>query len=151
MGAFLVNGHEYSFASIRASLGSLTGDMISSIKYSDGLEPGKVLGGDGIPVGMTLGLYTAEASIALHTRRHCQQWIDSFNGSFYEVYFTLTVSYSETSVSPVITDTIPLCRVKKFSIDGSNSSSDAIAVPAELAVGGVILWNGKPGVKQRQY
>jgi len=150
MAQFLVNGHEYSFTSIRASFGTLTGDMISSISYSDGLDPGKVLGGDSTPIGMTRGNYEAEASVEFHTRRHFQTFIDSLGEAPYEKFFTLSVGYAESGVSPVIQDTIPLVRVTKASIDASKGSNDAIAVPVELAVGGVIQWNGKAHISQRQ-
>ena len=150
MAQFLVNGHEYSFTSIRASLGKLTGDNISSVSYSDGLDPGLVPGGDGTPIGMTRGTYESDASLEFHTRRHYQMFFDSLGPYPYEKFFTLSVAYSESNVSPVIEDTIPLCRIKKASIDASKGSNDPIAVPVELAVGGVILWNGKPGLSQRQ-
>ena len=150
MAQFEINGHEYSFTSIRASMGTLTGDMISSISYDDGLDPGKVLGSDSTPIGMTRGNYDANASMEFHTRRHFQRFLDSLGEFPYEKYFTLTVSYSESNATPVITDEIPMCRLKRASISGSKGSNDAIAVPVELAVGGVIKWNGKPAVSQRQ-
>jgi hypothetical protein len=147
---FEINGHEYSFTSIRCSAGKLTGDMISSISYSDGLDPGKVVGGDGIPIGMTRGTYEADASLEFHTRRIFQQWFESLGQYPYEVYFDISVAYAETGISPVIQDTIPRVRLKKASIDASKGGNDPIAVPVELAVGGVILWNGRPGASQRQ-
>lgn len=150
MAQFEVNGHEYSFTSIRASLGTLTGDMISSINYSDGLEPGIVMGGDGTPIGMTKGTYSPELSMEFHTRRKFQQFFDSLGPFPYEKYFTVSCAYAEDNVSPVIEDTIPLCRLKKSSVSSNKGSSDAVAIPIEIAVGGVILWNGKPAVSQRQ-
>lgn len=147
---FLVNGHEYSFTSIRAGMGKLKGDLLSSVNYSDGLDGGKVVGGDGTTIGVTKGPYEADSSLEFHTRRHFQEFFDSLGPYPYEVFFPLVISYSESNVTPVITDTIPLCRIKKSSVDASKGNNEAIPVKVELIVGGVILWNGKPGVSQRQ-
>jgi hypothetical protein len=147
--AFNVNGHEYSYASLRTSVGKLRGDYVSSIDYDDGLDGAVVKDGDGLPVGATKGEYEATASIEFHTRSHYQEFVDSLGDAPYEQFFTLTCSYSEKNISPVITDTIPRCRIKKPSVSAAKGSNEAIPVKVELLVAGIILWNGKSSVSKR--
>ena len=146
--AINVNGHEYAFTSIRTTLGSFKPGGLKAISYSETLEPGMVTADSSLPIGMTRGEASCEASITFATRRHYQEWVDSIiaaGQSPFETFFTITCVYSETNVSPVITDTIMNCRLKGASIDGSGT--DAIEVPCELAVLGdgksFIKWNGK--------
>jgi len=146
---FNVNGHEYSFSSLRISVGKLRGDMISNIDYDDQLDGAVVTDGDGNPVGATKGPYAGNASLEFHTRSHYQEFFDSLGDAPYEQFFTLTVSYSEKNVSPMITDTIRRCRIKKPSVSAGKGSNEAIPVKVELLVAGIILWNGKPGVSKR--
>jgi len=146
---FNTNGHEYSFSSLRTSVGKLRGDYISSIDYDDGLDGAVIKDSDGNPVGATKGEYEGTCSIEFHTRSHYQEFFDSLGDAPYEQFFTLTNSYSEKNVSPVITDTIPRCRIKKPSVSAAKGSNEAIPVKVELLVAGVILWNGKPGVSKR--
>lgn len=147
--AFNVNGHEYSYTSLRSSVGTLRGDYLSSIDYDDDLDGGVIKDSDGIPVGATKGEYTPSCSIEFHTRRHFQEFLDSLGTAPYEQFFTLTVSYSETNVTPVLTDTIPRCRIKKPSVSAAKGSNEAIPIKVELLVAGVILWNGVANVSRR--
>ena len=136
-----VNGHEYSFVSLSCSAGTqkLKG-LLKSINYSDSLEPGVVEGDSVQDQGFTRGKYKAECSLEFVTRRAYQEWLSSLGEGAYEQYFTMTVVYSETNVSPVITDKIINCRIKKPAVDASGT--DAIAVKVDLAVLTGIMWNG---------
>lgn len=134
-------GHEYSKVSIKSSAGPIRLRGLSKVAYSDGLEPGVVRDGDTPAiVGMTRGEYTAEASMDFATRRDYQDFVSQLGEGCYEQYFTLTHVYSERRITPIIKDVIPLCRIKKPSIDASGT--DAVGVSVELAVAGVIEWNG---------
>jgi hypothetical protein len=143
-----VNGHEYAFTSIRTTFGSFRPNALKSISYSETLEPGIVEADSPFPVGMTRGKASCEASISFATRRAYQEWIEdmiSQGQSPFETFFTITCVYSETNVSPVLTDTIMNCRLRSASIDASGT--DAVEVSCELSVlgdgKGFILWNGK--------
>lgn len=146
--AIEVNGHVYSFTSIRTTFGSFKPSALKAISYSETLEPGIVMADSSLPIGMTRGEASCEASITFATRKAYQEWVDSVIAAGqapYESFFTITCVYSETNISPVITDTIMNCRLKGASIDASGT--DAIEVPCELAVLGdgksFVLWNGK--------
>lgn len=143
-----VNGHEYSFTSIKSSLGTFKSKGLKSISYSDSLEPGAVEADTAQLAGATRGPYRAEASIEFATRRAYQEWIDSIGDGYMEKYFTITATYSETNVSPVITDKIINCRIKKPAVDASGT--DAVGVKVDLFVLTGIVWNGKKPIFDMQ-
>ncbi len=140
-----VNGHEYSFTSIKSSLGSFKPKSLKSISYKVTLEPGGVEADSALLVGATKGKASAEASLEFATRRAYQEWIDSIGNGFLEKYFTLTCVYSETNISPIITDRVINCRMKGPAIDASGT--DAVGVKVDLFVLGdgkqYITLNGK--------
>ena len=84
-------------------------------------------------------LYQTGFGFAKVPQNQRQKWSD-----FMEEYFTLTHVYSERNISPTITDIIPLCRIKKPSVDASGT--DAVPVKVDLAVLGVISWNGRKAI-----
>lgn len=135
------NGHEYSHVSVKTSAGPIKLTGRKSFSYSDGLEPGVVKADKIYPIGFTRGEYSAEASLEFATRRAYQLFLDQLGEGAYEQLLTFTHVYSERNISPTIKDVIPLCRIKKPSIDASQGS-DAIGVKVDLAVLGVIEWNG---------
>ena len=135
-----VNGHEYSFASAKISLGYFKPGALKSIDYSDSLEPGEVEGQGPQLEGMTRGKYRAECSLEFSTRRAYQEWINSIGHGFMEQYFTVTVSYAEYNISPIITDRIINCRIKKPAV--TNTGTDATPVKVDLVVLAGITWNG---------
>lgn len=143
-----VNGHEYSFTSIKSTLGTFKPKKLKSISYSDGLEPGEVEADTAQLAGATKGSYRAEASLEFATRRAYQEWIDSIGDGYMEKYFSITLTYSETNVSPVITDKIINCRIKKPAVDASGT--DAVGVKVDLFVLTGIIWNGKKPIFDMQ-
>ena len=140
-----VNGHEYSFTSIKSTLGTFKPKHVKSISYKVTLEPAPVEADSVLPVGATRGKGSAEASIEFATRRAAQEWIDSLGDGFLEKYFTWTLVYSETNISPVITDRIINARLKSTGIDASGT--EAVGTKFELFVLGdgeqLITFNGK--------
>lgn len=143
-----VNGHEYSFTSIKTTAGAFKVKKLKSIDYSDSLEPGIVEADEAQAVGATRGKYSAEASLEFATRRAYQEWINSLGEGAYEKYFTITLTYAETGVSPTITDKLINCRIKKPSV--SASGTDAVGVKVELFVLGGIIWNGVKPIHNMQ-
>jgi hypothetical protein len=143
-----VNGHEYAFTSIRTTFGSFKPSALKSISYSEKLTPGMVEADTSLPIGATRGKGEGSASIEFATRRAFQEWVDASiaaGRSPYEDFFTITCVYSETNISPVITDTVLNCRLVGPSIDASGT--DAVSVKCDLFVLGdgksFVLWNGK--------
>lgn len=143
-----VNGHVYSFTSVKQTLGTFKPKDVESIAYSDNLEPGGVEADSTQLVGATKGPYRADASIAFKTRKAYQEWIDSIGDGYMEKYISWTVSYSETNVSPVITDRIINFRIKKASVDASGT--DAVGVKVDLFVLTGIVWNGRKPIFDMQ-
>jgi hypothetical protein len=133
-------GHEYSAASIKHDASGLK-FRLKGCDYGDSLEPGEVEADTPWLVGLTRGKYRAKATLDFATRRDWDKFCAKFGEGLYEQFFTLTHVYSERLVTPTITDTIPLVRIK--SADVSASGTDGVGVKVECVVLGVMLWNGR--------
>ena len=147
--AFMVNGFDYSFTSLRISFGTLSGDMLESIDYDDKNPGGEVRDGGGFVVGATVGEYSATCSLTFRSREHYQKFVDSLSPYAYEQSFTINVMYAEDG-KPMISDTIPNCRLTGSKISAKRGS-EVISVSCEIEVHGIILWNGVPHRNQRTY
>ena len=135
-----VNGFEYSFASIELVVADVRYFGATSINYDDGLAPGMSKGTSTLPLGWTAGEWTGTGSIEFN-RRDGQAIIDALGDGYGRVPMQITVQYAEDGM-PVITDTIPLCRIAKTT-NGNAAGSDPAKMTFELALLKPILRNGK--------
>jgi hypothetical protein len=128
----LINGNAVSWASLSIQVGQLKTIGCKAVNYKDSLKPGKGRGTNSQVIMRSRGNYDAEGSITFYKA----QWLDvlaylqtlsSSSGlsttggppGFKEVSWALAVSYSETPVSPVQTDTCFGCRITETEEDGS--------------------------------
>jgi hypothetical protein len=141
----LVNGNEYSFASIELNIKGTLFTAVKSIQYDGGLEPGKVYGTGVIALAHTRGTYEASASIEVY-RGDFEKLTALLGDGFGEVTFEITVVYAEKN-RPTITDRLPAVRIMKPAMDNSQGS-DALTVKLDLTVLDQIEYNGKTLVKR---
>lgn len=145
----VVNGNRHSWTSITFDADGLPIGGISSVDYSDNLEPGTPYGTGPVALGYTRGKYTAEFSVEMY-RAEWELFKSTRLGAagigFMETVGIYNISYAEqvTVGLPVITDTI-VGRVSK--VESSNSDgTDASKVKLTFKVIEPILWNGVPAV-----
>ena len=93
-----------------------------------------------LPLGFTAGKWSGNASVEFN-RRDGQAILDDFGDGYGRVMFQIVNQYAEDGM-PVITDDLPVCRIKK--VTNSNASgSDASKMTFELALLSPIRRNGK--------
>lgn len=135
-----VNGFEYSYASIALKIGGQRYYGATSINYDDSLEPGMVEGTSTLPLGDTAGKWSGNSSIEFN-RRDGQALIDSLGDGYGRVRFPITVQYAEEGM-PVVTDELPICRIKKAG-NSNSAGSDPSKMTFDLSLLKPILRNGK--------
>lgn len=144
----VVNGNRHSWTSITFDADGLPIGGITSVDYSDNLEPGVPYGTDPVAVGLTRGKYTAEFSCEMYRK----EWelfkarLGVAGVGFMESTGIYNVAYFEPDLNggEPITDTI-VGRVTK--VESANSDgTDASKVKITFKVIVPILWNGVPGV-----
>lgn len=139
----LINGTRHEWSSIEIKLDGITYVGVSSINYSDKLEPQKVRGTHPKPIGRTRGEYDAEGSIELYIAEAAvfrKALADKVGGNGYkEVAFDIVVQYGESEFD-TITDTVVGARIKTDA-GGGAKGPDPLATKWDLDVMN-ILWNG---------
>ena len=163
MGLFptpLINGSRFSFSSVDFRIPTFPGQRITDIKsvdYTSTLEPGKVFGTSAQKVGRTRGQQECEGSVEMYR----EAWglllpalsaLTAFTSGLsplgappgiQEVAFDIIVSYAELPISPVQTDVLKGCRIKKI---GSNAAEGTEALTVKLDLD--IMQIGYTGVGQ---
>lgn len=149
----LVNGRRFDFSSVEVKTNgaSIVGRAVSSINYSDTLEPGVVRGGSPLPLGLTRGEYTAEASMempkeesvlflaALVAQATGAAALLGATGSaipqgYMEVRFEIDVAYAESMLAAAIqVDHLNGCRIKSVS-DSHARGADGLMVRLDMFV-----------------
>jgi hypothetical protein len=145
----LINGFEYSFASIEVELIGNQGVRlplpgIKAINYNDKLARAKVFGNSVAPQGRTRGQVTPSGSIEFYRR----QWESACNvlsnygaWGISERAWTIIVLYGEMGITPT-RDVLE--GVSVINPDASNGEgTDASVIKCELDIMKPILWNGK--------
>lgn len=145
----LINGQDYSFASITVKVGN-TPFFPTAIDYNDSLTPGRVYkSGSAVPAGATRGQWDGASSLeftvadfaAFQAGLAVQQVAQAVAGIAL-VVFSVQVVYSEAGLG-VITDTLPAVRL----MTGTNTpggGSDPSKVKVDLFLLKPILRNGVP-------
>lgn len=134
----LVNGirYDWSTAEIVVNKKKILG--ITSLNYSDGLEPGEVYGTHPQKLGRTRGQYKPEGSLEMY-KQEADELMATLGDGFFEKSFDVVVSYSAPG-QPTVTDKVMGCRIKK--VDTSFASgTDALKVKLDLDVM-LIIRNG---------
>lgn len=132
-----VENNDFSFLSIILKIdGQEYG--VKGIDYSDSVERAKREANHPIPLGMTKGIYSAEASGELY-QTDFKELSDRFKEKFYEKAFSVIVQYAEDGVD-TITDELVGCRFKKREASRSRGAdSNTVSFELDLLY---IKWNG---------
>lgn len=128
--AIKVNGYKYSFASVKLKANGQNITGLKSIDYSNAIERGKVRGTGIQESGRTRGQASSEAKIGFADLESYLAFITSLGDGYMEAWFDIVVSYAETG-SPLITDTIVGCQIKKPPRTAAQGT-EALAVDCEL-------------------
>ncbi len=144
----IVNGNRHSWTSITLDADGLLIGGITSVDYSDNLEPGTPFGTDPVALGYTRGKYTADFSIEMYRAEFeaLKLRLGVAGVGFMESTGIYNVAYIEKSLNggEPIMDVI-VGRISK--VESSNSEgTDASKVKLTLKVIEPILWNGVPAV-----
>lgn len=148
----LINGNRYDWSSAEINV---AGRLINvkEITYSQTLEPGIVRGNRAQVVGRTRGPLDAEGNMVLY-KLEFQELIAalqalgaSTGAGFMEQSFDVVANYAEAG-SPVITDTLRGCRLKKHEDTGSEGG-EPLAVSCDLHIM-MILPGGLPPIAGKQ-
>jgi len=134
-----INGNRFGWASISLGLDGNDFTDFTAISYTASQEVGKVRGKGHRKRGRTKGESDSEGSFTL-LKAEADLLIQALGPGFMtgKRDFPITVSYSETGESQVITDELIDCRVT--SIENSREpGTDAAAVTFNIDIGQVIL------------
>jgi hypothetical protein len=143
----IINGQRYDFTSVQIMVNGvpIVGRAPSSINYSDTLEPGVVRGGSALPLGLTRGEYSAEATLEL-PKEESDTLITALaattlGAGYMEARFEISVAYAEI-LGRTQVDQLNGCRVRR--VDESHArGAEGLTVRFELFVQAIIR-NGKP-------
>jgi hypothetical protein len=129
---------ELSFVNI---ILKIDGDEVTakSVSYSDSVERAMKRGNHPVPLGMTQGEYSPEASLTLY-RSDFDPLLKKYGTNFYTKGFTVVVQYAYVG-GDTVQDELIGCRWKKRESGGSQGS-DALEVSSELDLL-YIKWNGQ--------
>lgn len=131
----LVNGNRYSFASIEAWIDDISILGITSINYSDKLEPGMVKGTSMNPIGRTAGDRTSTCDVEI-LRLEWNIVLASLAakgfGSYGLAVFDITVMYTEFFDVPTTTDRIRSCRITEAAVS-NQSGTDPLKVKLTIS------------------
>lgn len=127
----IINGHDYSFASVEVRVDGQTFTGIKSISYSDQVERAKNYGTSSLVRGYTRGQYEGEGSLEFYA----SEWgnfLKALGNKPYLKRFSITVTYAEDG-QPTVTDSLEGCRLKKRSRDHSEGN-EGLTVKCDLDV-----------------
>jgi hypothetical protein len=135
----IINGRRFDFTSVELFINGvpIIGRAISSIAYSDSLEPGVVRGASALPIGLTRGEYSAECTIEM-PKEEAKDFLGALAATsvglgYMEARFEVQVAYSEAPVGATRRDLLNGCRVKR--VDESHSrGTDGLTVRLECFV-----------------
>lgn len=133
------DGVKFDFTSIELDIAGTKFVGVTTVSYSDELEPGPVRASYAHELGATRGEYSAEASMTVLKEEMPNLLAllsDAEKKGFGEKFFTATVQYSETG-KPVQTDTLEGVRIKKLDND-HQTGPDALVVKIDLRVGLIV-------------
>mgnify|MGYP000844666252 CR=1 FL=1 len=134
----VVNGKVFSHASITVNVDGDDFFGVSSINYGSELDTSPVHGTGKQQVGVVQGQLKHTGDFEMPTL-HGQRLRDKLGPGFMERLITVVVTYRETSISELLTDTVS-AYVKKID-KGSQSGADPVKDKFELHVNSV-LYNG---------
>lgn len=140
----LINGIYPDHASIEVKLKGTVSLGVKEIQYDDSLEPGEVRGTHAQMLGRTRGEYKTSGSLTLFATEW-EEFRRRLGSGFMEAVFDVVVNYRPPG-SPMATDTLVGCRIKKVE-KSSSAGSDPIAVKLELHIMR-INWNGLDPLKK---
>lgn len=146
----IVNGRRYDFTSVEIAINGIPimGRAVSSISYSDSLEPGVVRGGSALPLGLTRGEYSAEATLEM-PKEEADRFLGALSVAaggqlstgYLEARFEVDVSYAENAFAVLQTDHLNGCRLRR--VDESHArGADGLTVRFECFVQ-YVTRNGK--------
>jgi hypothetical protein len=141
----LVNGNRYSFVSIEAVIAGLPVLGISSINYSDKLDPGIVKGTSMNILGMTAGDRTMTCDIEM-LRLEWDNLLSSLTaiglGGYGLAFFDIFVSYSEATAAALTNDSILGCRITEAAAS-NQKGTDPTMIKLTIQPTSVLM-NGSP-------
>lgn len=130
-----INGHRFSWSSVRIDIDGIPYTGVKSINYKQTLTPGVVRGTRSQPTGRTLGQYEPEGSIEMYKEDY-QQLISALSAGgtrgYMEVAFQILVQYSSPGLT-VVTDTLAGVRLASDE-DSPSESPDALTVSSDLSI-----------------
>jgi len=105
-----INGHRYSYASLRVVINGIAYEGLKSITYSIKLTPGAIYGSDTYKVGRTPGKVEHACEFECY-RREWLQIMGRLGQNYGRPNFDIDVQYEEKGDEGVTQDMIVLCRV----------------------------------------
>lgn len=141
----LINGREYDFSSIEATIkGQKFENFLSSISYGQSLDGALVMGNHSQPRGKTRGSLETEASMDVFKA----DWYDilaALGNGYMEVDFDITVTYGDNG-QRVKNDRLVGCNISGHNDDHSQGS-DALVVSCDLLLNHIVI-DGKTPLKR---
>ncbi len=134
----VINGHRYSYVSLRVVVNGMAYEGIKSITYSSSLTPGIIYGSDPYKVGRTPGKVEHTCELEIY-RREWTDIMERLGQSFGRPSFDIDVQYAEKGDEGVTQDLIALCRVTHVEFaneEGSEPSAVHVTVdPMDIRYG----------------
>ncbi|TAL29018.1 MAG: hypothetical protein EPN98_21485 [Phenylobacterium sp.] len=141
----LVNGNRYSYVSVETVIAGQVMLGISSINYSDKLDPGIVKGTSMNIIGMTAGDRTLTCDIEM-LRLEWDNLLSGLTaagaGGYGLAFFDIFVSYSETFAGAFTSDSILGCRITEASAS-NQKGTDPTMVKLTIQPTNILM-NGSP-------
>lgn len=113
----LINGREYGWADIVATIGGVPLTGITAIKYSEEMEKENIYGAGRNPVSRGYGRVKTTASITLLSGSVLALKAKAKNGQLHRIApFSITISY-QPDAGPMVTHILKNCEFKKTEFD----------------------------------
>lgn len=133
----LINGREYGWADIVATIGGVPLTGITAIKYSEEMEKENIYGAGRNPVSRGYGRVKTTASITLLSGSVLALKAKAKNGQLHRLApFSITISY-QPDAGPMVTHILKNCEFKKTEFDWKEGDMSK-AIELELIVSHIV-------------
>jgi hypothetical protein len=138
----LINGTKHSWSQVEVATSKGTFIGVTELTYSDELAPGEVRATSPQIIARTTGEYSTDGSLTmlLEDGHELIAELTTATSGFKETIFQVTVMYSATGTSTVITDRLIGCRITGTE-GGGSQGPDPLTITFGLHIMR-IEWNG---------
>jgi hypothetical protein len=140
----LINGNEFSFASVLIDLGGMKFSGISALNWSQELTPEDVYGNGAVAVSQTLGQYKASADFEQNFSEY-QLLINKLGNAYMTKRFNVGCQYRETPGAGLVRVEIIGARIAKEEVSNASGAAGT-KVKVTLSFIRPIRMNGKTAI-----